>query len=107
MNSLKFFVEPPYYMTNVPRFLLKRHIVSFFRKLLAWSTMEYFSAINFYREHGNDRAAKMIEKYHTPISVLSKYPKFKDLCQSLVTDETIWNMFSPQERLALTNAYRT
>ena len=102
---MNFFTTPPYFFTNVPKFLLKRHTVRFFKKLIEWSIVEYYHAIQFYRGNGNERAASKIEKYFTPVSVLAKYPRLKDLCKSLLTDQEIWNMLSKQEQKVLTTAY--
>lgn len=101
---MNFFVSPPILSLHVPRFLLRRHIVSFFRKIAEWSQIEYLQAISFYEMNGNQRAVSKIKKFHSPITVLSSYPKFVDLCKRMV-DDYVWNQLTRDEQRLLARAY--
>lgn len=101
---MNFFLAPPELNVNVPKFLMKRKLISSARKMIHWAISEYLQAIDYYRQIGDARSVKFIESRMSGHLVLSKHPDFKRLC-SLI-DSEIFNSLDRQERRFLTVAWQ-
>lgn len=101
---MNFFLAPPQLNFNIPKFLLKRMLVSATRKMIQWAIAEYMHAIDYYRQVGDERSVRFIEGNLSGHLVLSKHPDFKKLCEAI--DSDIFNSLERSERRFLTIAWQ-